>query len=84
MSTSVFSCISLHPLRCEIPANTSEQAQMNLLVTWIIDNPDAVLEEESRQDVSQPDTHVEEERQQQEATQTAAANEFLSLFGEVG
>ncbi len=66
-----------------------EQARMNLVITWIIENPDAVSEEEARLDQVQQDTEAEEaqqreeERQQREANQTAAANEFLSLFGEV-
>ena len=64
---------------------------MNLLITWVIEHPDAVSEEEARLDqVQVADTQAEESRQQEEeqqqreANQNAAANEFLSLFGEVG
>lgn len=62
---------------------------MNLVITWIIEHPDAVSEEEARLDQLQRDMEAEEtqrreeERQQREANQNAAANEFLSLFGEV-
>ncbi len=63
---------------------------MNLLISWIIDNPDAVSEEEARMEQAERDREAEEaqrreeEQRQREANQAAAANEFLSLFGEVG
>lgn len=64
---------------------------MNLLVTWVIDHPDAVSEEEARLEQAQREREAaearrrqEEQQQQQEADQNAAASEFLSLFGEVG
>ena len=64
---------------------------MQLLVSWIIDHPDAVSQEETRLDtlrLEQADDEErqrreEEQQQQQEADQTAAANEFLSIVGEV-
>lgn len=31
---------------CEVPENTEEQARMQLLIGWIIDHPNAVLDEE--------------------------------------
>ena len=32
--------------RCEVPPDSSEQARMHLLVSWIIDHPNALVEEE--------------------------------------
>jgi hypothetical protein len=32
--------------RCEIPEGTQEEAKLQLLVSWIIDNPAAVADEE--------------------------------------
>ena len=64
---------------------------MNLLVSWIIDHPEAVSEEEARLERVQQEREAdegqrrrEEQLQQQEADRDAAASEFLSLFGEVG
>ena len=63
---------------------------MNLLVSWIIDHPEAVSEEEARLEQAQQEREAdegqrrqEEQLQQQEADRDAAASEFLSLFGEV-
>ena len=33
-------------IRCEVPAGTREEARMQLIVSWIIDHPNAVSEEE--------------------------------------
>ena len=38
------SLILLH--RCEIPENTTDQSRMQLLVSWIIENPLTAEEEE--------------------------------------
>ena len=42
----LFSSPQLSSSRCEIPPNTGEESRMQLLVSWIIDHPDAVSEEE--------------------------------------
>ncbi len=34
--------------RCEVPEGTEEQARLQLLVSWIIDHPDAIMEDEVR------------------------------------
>ncbi len=35
-----------YTFRCEVPSNSTEEARMQLLVSWIIDHPNAVAEEE--------------------------------------
>jgi len=43
---TVIASLTLSMYRCEIPANSGAGPRMQLLVSWIIDNPNAVTEEE--------------------------------------
>ncbi|XP_064390094.1 probable E3 ubiquitin-protein ligase HERC1 isoform X2 [Halichondria panicea] len=77
--------------RCEVPSNSTEEARMQLLVSWIIDHPNAVAEEEAAADEPGDAVSAEEERQreqqqqqQQEADRNAAADEFLSIMMDPG
>lgn len=75
--------------RCVIPENIqSMQQRLDHLITWILEHPAAENEEEEREErerlaLQRTEETARAQRVQQESSQTSAANEFLSLLGEV-
>ena len=74
--------------RCEMPADDGGvQQRLDLIVTWLLEHPNAMEEEERRLEqerVEQEERDREErERQQQESSQLTAAQQFLQAIGEV-
>ena len=74
--------------RCVIPDNAVEaQARIDVIITWILQNPYAVDAEELRlyEERSQEEQRqiAERERREQLSSQVNAAQQFLQAIGEV-
>ena len=77
--TSSSSFLYRYPLlsRCEVPDGVQTRQRMDLLINWILEHPEAAIEDTT------PPTVLEEPLVIHEAAQTMAANELLSVLGEV-
>ena len=74
--------------RCEIPADVGEaQQRLDLVITWILEHPDAMVEEEQRLETErireEERDRAERERREQLSSQVNAAEQFLQAIGEV-
>ena len=74
--------------RCVIPDNAGEaQARIDVIITWILENPNAIQDEELRlyEEHSQEEERqiAERERREQLSSQVNAAQQFLQAIGEV-
>ena len=75
--------------RCEIPDDVTEpQQKIDLIITWILEHPDAIEDEEQRLErerIQQEDNERDERtRREQLSSQVNAAEQFLQAIGEVG
>ena len=80
----------LYTYRCDIPADVhSMQQRLDLIITWIFENPNAVIEEAERIETErlQQEERLREaelcrqeeiERLRQQSDQSTAAQDFLS------